>query len=161
GVPAGVTCTQDYDPAGFTHTQSGSVCTFTASSTVKVAAGKTYTINYSTDSGTSFTAKNVVVSSRSCSGSGSGSSSRSTTSSSSSTTSSSSGSSSGGSACDPNAWVYMGSDPNACVGHLGESCGWTTTNQSQGYHCQTVSWGTGCEPGGTTCPGGSSSSGSS
>ena len=31
----------------------------------------------------------------------------------------------------------------------------------QGYHCQTVSWGTGCEPGGTTCPGGTASSGSS
>jgi chitinase len=55
----------------------------------------------------------------------------------------------------------MGSDANACVGHVGESCGWTTTNEAQGYHCQTVSWGTGCEPGGATCPGGSSSSSSS
>ena len=60
----------------------------------------------------------------------------------------------GGSSCDPGAWVYMGSDANACTGHLGESCGWTSTNQSQGYHCQTMSWGAGCEPGGTTCPGG-------
>jgi hypothetical protein len=48
----------------------------------------------------------------------------------------------------------MGSDANACSGHLGESCGWTSANEGQGYHCQTVSWGTGCEPGGTTCPGG-------
>ena len=60
----------------------------------------------------------------------------------------------GGSSCDPGAWVYMGSDANACAGHLGESCGWTSSNESQGYHCQTTSWGAGCEPGGATCPGG-------
>jgi hypothetical protein len=60
----------------------------------------------------------------------------------------------GGTSCDPNAWVYMGNDPGACAGHLGESCGWTGTNEGQGYHCQAVSWGTGCEPGGATCPGG-------
>jgi chitinase len=55
----------------------------------------------------------------------------------------------------------MGNDANACVGHVGESCGWTTTNLGQGYHCQPVSWGTGCEPGGMTCPNGSSSSSTS
>jgi Glycosyl hydrolases family 18 len=77
------------------------------------------------------------------------------------TSSSSSSSSSGGGACDPSAWVYMGNDPNACAGHLGESCGWTTANEGQGYHCQTVSWGIGCEPGGTTCPGGSTSNSTS
>lgn len=62
-----------------------------------------------------------------------------------------------GSSCDPRAWVYMGSDANACEGHVGESCGWTTTNEDQGYHCQTDSWGVDCEAGGTTCPGGSGS----
>ncbi len=64
----------------------------------------------------------------------------------------------GGSSCDPAAWVYMGTDPGACAGHLGESCGWTTTDESQGYHCQTVSWGAGCEPGGPTCGGGTGGS---
>src|SRR5262245_29045818 len=49
-VPAGVTCTQDYNPTGFTHTQSGTTCTFKASSGVKVAANTVYTIHYSTDS---------------------------------------------------------------------------------------------------------------
>ena len=65
------------------------------------------------------------------------------------------GSSSGG--CDTN-WVFMGNDPNACDGHLGESCGWTAANEGQGYHCQTVSWGVGCEPGGGGCSGGSGGS---
>jgi chitinase len=71
-----------------------------------------------------------------------------------------SGSSSGGSTCDASAWVYLGTNANACDGNLGESCGWTATNEGQGYTCQTVSWGTGCEPGGTVCPGGGSGSGS-
>jgi hypothetical protein len=66
------------------------------------------------------------------------------------------------SSCDPNAWVYMGDDPNACDGLIGESCGWTNDNEGQGYHCATTSWGTGCEPGGAGCPaagwGGASSS---
>jgi hypothetical protein len=60
----------------------------------------------------------------------------------------------GGGSCDPNVWVYMANDANACAGHIGESCGWTTSNLGQGYHCQAVSWGTGCEPGGASCPGG-------
>lgn len=59
------------------------------------------------------------------------------------------------STCDPSAWIYMGSDANACQGHAGESCGWTATNLNQGYHCQATSWGFGCEPGGATCPQGS------
>jgi chitinase len=63
---------------------------------------------------------------------------------------------SGSSSCDANAWVYMGSNANACDGLVGESCGWTSSNEGQGYHCATTSWGTGCEPGGTTCPGGGS-----
>jgi hypothetical protein len=74
---------------------------------------------------------------------------------------STSASSSGAPTCDPSAWVYMGNDPNACAGHVGESCGWTMTNEGQGYHCQPVSWGIGCEPGGTTCPSGSTTSSSS
>jgi chitinase len=57
-----------------------------------------------------------------------------------------------GGTCDPNAWVRMASDPNACAGHLGESCGWTDGNLGQGYHCQQLSWGVGCAPGGATCP---------
>jgi hypothetical protein len=64
-------------------------------------------------------------------------------------------STSGGSpSCDANAWVYMGNDPNACDGLIGESCGWTWDNEGQGYHCATTSWGTGCEPGGVTCTAG-------
>lgn len=66
---------------------------------------------------------------------------------------------SGSPACDPNAWVYMGNDDNACNGLIGESCGWTTCNQGQGYHCAVTSWGTGCEPGGATCPNGTGSHG--
>ena len=72
-----------------------------------------------------------------------------------------SGSSSGGSTCNASAWVYMGSNANACDGNLGESCGWTSTNEGQGYTCQAASWGTGCEPGGAVCPGGGSSGGGS
>lgn len=53
--------------------------------------------------------------------------------------------------CDANAWVYMGNDANACAGHVGESCGWTSTNLGQGFHCQPVSWGIGCAAGGPTC----------
>ena len=64
-----------------------------------------------------------------------------------------SGGSTGGT-CDANAWVYMADNANACDGKIGESCGWTTANLGQGYHCATTSWGTGCEPGGATCPGG-------
>src|SRR6185437_11174415 len=63
-----------------------------------------------------------------------------------------------GSSCNPSAWVYMGSNANACNGNLGEPCGWTSTNEGQGYTCQTTSWGTGCEPGGAVC-GGSSGGG--
>ncbi len=57
----------------------------------------------------------------------------------------------GGSTCDPNRWVYMGDDPNACRGHAGEACGWTGTNLGQGFHCQQLSWGMGCAAGGPTC----------
>ncbi len=74
------------------------------------------------------------------------------------TSSPDSGSSGGGgstSTCNASAWVYMGSNANACDGNIGESCGWTSDNENQGYHCAATSWGTGCEPGGTTCPGGS------
>ncbi len=53
----------------------------------------------------------------------------------------------------------MNNDANACVGHIGESCGWTATNLGQNYHCQKVSWGVGCAPGGATCSGGGSTGG--
>jgi hypothetical protein len=53
----------------------------------------------------------------------------------------------------------MSINANACDGHLGEPCGWTATNEGQGYTCQTVSWGTGCEPAGTVCPDGGAGSG--
>ena len=69
------------------------------------------------------------------------------------------GGDSGGASCDSGAWVYMGDDPNGCAGHAGESCGWTATNLGQGYHCQNVSWGVGCSPGGDTCPGGDTGGG--
>jgi hypothetical protein len=73
----------------------------------------------------------------------------------------SSSSSGGSSSCNPNAWVYMGTNANACAGNLGEPCGWTTDNEGQGYTCQTASWGPDCEPGGTVCPGGGSGASSS
>jgi hypothetical protein len=60
----------------------------------------------------------------------------------------------GGGTCDASAWVFMGDNASACDGKIGESCGWTSTNLGQGFHCAVTSWGTGCEPGGTTCPGG-------
>jgi hypothetical protein len=59
--------------------------------------------------------------------------------------------------CNASAWVYMGDNASACEGHAGESCGWTSVDEGQGYHCQATSWGTGCEPGGQTCGGGGSS----
>ncbi len=65
-----------------------------------------------------------------------------------------------GGACDPSAWVYLGDDPNACEGHLGEPCGWTSTNLGQGYHCQAAKSGMVCEPGGQTCGGSGSDAGS-
>jgi chitosanase len=65
-VPSGVTCAHDYDPAGWTHTQSGPVCTYQAGLSIKVTPNMPYTINYSTDSSRSFAAQNVVVSSASC-----------------------------------------------------------------------------------------------
>jgi len=45
-----------------------------------------------------------------------------------------------------------GSKPRTpATGTLASRCGWTATNEGQGYHCATTSWGTGCEPGGATC----------
>lgn len=57
-------------------------------------------------------------------------------------------------ACNRNAWNNMSNDQNACQGHIGEPCGWTSQNFGQGYTCQSLSWGVGCAPG-TVCPGGS------
>lgn len=57
--------------------------------------------------------------------------------------------------CNRNAWNYMGNNDRACEGHLGEPCGWTTTNLNQGYTCKRESWGVACSAGGAVCPGGS------
>ncbi|TSC25026.1 chitosanase [Corallococcus sp. Z5C101001] len=65
-VPSGVTC--DDDQPGWAHTQSGRTCTFTRTSSLTVAVNASYTFNYSTDSGTSFTATHVKVQSDSCGG---------------------------------------------------------------------------------------------
>jgi hypothetical protein len=58
GVPSGVHC--DFDPSGWTHTQSGSICTYTRSSGT-LAAGASLTLNYSTDSQAFTKAINVTV----------------------------------------------------------------------------------------------------
>lgn len=52
---------------------------------------------------------------------------------------------------DGGGWIYMGNNPNACEGNLGDPCGWTTTNEGQGYTCQTTSFGTACEPSPDPC----------
>jgi hypothetical protein len=89
-VPSGVKC--DYDASGWKHTQSGSTCTYSRKSTLKIAAGASYTFNYSTNSTSTFSAASIKISDPSCSSGGSGGSS-STSSSSSSTTGSSTSSS--------------------------------------------------------------------
>jgi chitosanase len=65
-VPSGATC--DYDPEGWTHTQSGRTCSFTRTAALTVAVNASYTFNYSTNFNTSFTAANVRVQSDSCGG---------------------------------------------------------------------------------------------
>ena len=70
-VPSGVKC--DYDASGWKHTQSGSTCTYSRKSSLQIAPGATYTFNYSTNSGASFSASGITVSDPSCGG-GSGSS---------------------------------------------------------------------------------------
>ncbi|MET0404472.1 MAG: chitosanase [Cystobacter sp.] len=68
-VPSGVTC--DHDEAGWTHTQSGTTCTYSSTSALTVGAGQSYTFYYSTNSNQTFTAGNVSITSASCGGSGS------------------------------------------------------------------------------------------
>jgi len=75
-VPSGAHCTNDSVPSGATlsplngsgssATTKSNHCTFTFSGSV--AANATKTFNYSTDTGTSFTAKNVVVKLAGCAG---------------------------------------------------------------------------------------------
>lgn len=75
-VPAGAHCTNDSVPSGATlsplngsgssATTTSNHCTFTFSGSLVANATKTF--NYSTDTGTSFTAKNVVVKFASCTG---------------------------------------------------------------------------------------------
>ncbi|NTX05110.1 chitosanase [Myxococcus sp. CA051A] len=66
GVPSGVTC--DHDEPGWTHTQSGSTCTYSRTSGLTVGVNASYTFYYSTNTNTSFTATNVVISDPSCGG---------------------------------------------------------------------------------------------
>jgi hypothetical protein len=101
-VPGGVTC--DYDPSGWKHTQSGATCTYSTTKSLSIAAGASYTFNYSTDSSSSWKAGSVEVTSASCGGGSATSSSSSggttsSTSTSSSTSASSSSSSGGTAAC--------------------------------------------------------------
>ncbi|MCK8497599.1 chitosanase [Myxococcus fulvus] len=64
GVPSGVTC--DHDEPGWTHTQSGSTCTYSRTSGLTVGVNASYTFYYSTNSNTSWTASNIVISDPSC-----------------------------------------------------------------------------------------------
>jgi chitosanase len=69
-VPSGVKC--DHDEPGWKHTQSGATCTYSRTSDLSVAAGSTYTFQYSTNSASSFKAGSVSVSGSSCGAGGSG-----------------------------------------------------------------------------------------
>ncbi|MFP2926350.1 chitosanase [Pyxidicoccus sp. 3LG] len=64
GVPSGITC--DHDEPGWTHTQSGSTCTYSRTSGLTVAVNASYTFYYSTNSNTSWTATNIQISDPSC-----------------------------------------------------------------------------------------------
>ncbi|WP_240360856.1 chitosanase [Pyxidicoccus caerfyrddinensis] len=64
GVPSGIVC--DYDEPGWTHTQSGTTCTYSRTSALTVGVNASYTFYYSTSSSTSFTAANVSISDPSC-----------------------------------------------------------------------------------------------
>ncbi|NMO16813.1 chitosanase [Pyxidicoccus fallax] len=64
GVPSGVVC--DYDEPGWTHTQSGTTCTYSRTSDLTVGVNASYTFYYSTTSNTSFTATNIQISDPSC-----------------------------------------------------------------------------------------------
>jgi chitosanase len=70
GVPSGVVC--DYDEPGWTHTQSGTTCTYSRTSSLTIGVNASYTFYYSTNSTASFTAANVQISDPICGGSGSG-----------------------------------------------------------------------------------------
>ncbi|HZH13409.1 MAG TPA: chitosanase [Archangium sp.] len=67
-VPSGVTC--DYDEPGWTHTQSGTTCTYSRTSSLTIGVNASYTFYYSTNSTASFTATNVQISDPSCSSGG-------------------------------------------------------------------------------------------
>ena len=67
-VPSGVKC--DYDASGWKHSQSGSTCTYSRKSSLSIAPGASYTFNYSTSSGASFSASSIQVNGPGCSGAG-------------------------------------------------------------------------------------------
>ncbi len=78
-VPSGAKC--DYDAAGWKHAQSGSTCTYSRKSSLKIAPGASYTFNYSTSSGSSFSASSIKVEDPTCGDPGGSSSSSSSSSS--------------------------------------------------------------------------------
>ncbi len=51
----------------------------------------------------------------------------------------------------PSSYVYM-SNTDACDNNLNAPCGWTPSDEGQGYTCHAESWGTGCEPGTALSP---------
>ncbi|WP_437751599.1 hypothetical protein [Sorangium sp. So ce1389] len=64
-VPGGVAC--DYHEPGWTHTQAGSRCTYSRTSDVSIARGASFTLNFSTDSMSSFSPSRVELRDTSCS----------------------------------------------------------------------------------------------
>ncbi|WP_437326025.1 hypothetical protein [Sorangium sp. So ce381] len=68
-VPSGVTC--DHHEPGWTHTQAGSRCTYSRTSNVSIARGASFTLNFSTDSASSFSPSRIELRDTSCSSGGS------------------------------------------------------------------------------------------
>jgi hypothetical protein len=68
-VPSGAACTQDAVPSGAVLATSSNACTFTWA-TRTLAAGASFTFNYSTDSTSFHAASSVTASAASCGGSG-------------------------------------------------------------------------------------------
>ncbi|WP_437796656.1 hypothetical protein [Sorangium sp. So ce693] len=93
-VPSGVTC--DHHEPGWTHTQAGSRCTYSRTSSVSIARGASFTLNFSTDSASSFSPSRIELRDTSCSSGGSTTGGGSSTTSGGSTTGTGGGSSTTG-----------------------------------------------------------------
>ncbi|WP_437896310.1 hypothetical protein [Sorangium sp. So ce124] len=93
-VPSGVTC--DHHEPGWTHTQAGSRCTYSRTSNVSIARGASFTLNFSTDSASSFSPSRIELRDTSCSSGGSTTGGGSSTTSGGSTTGTGGGSSTTG-----------------------------------------------------------------